>query len=135
MCSRAPESSSGSASIRGHRQSWREDVSNSARLLSVKGQGAYGEVERRTQGEESEKAVEDPASARAPARVWKRMAGRCCYSALGELTTSFRSSLAALLLAMGVTELLQAYVIHRDSSNAPLSAHLGEVQHGALTGR
>lgn len=42
----------------------------------VSGNGAsHGEEERRTQGEESEKAVEDPTSAIVAASNWRRMVG------------------------------------------------------------
>ena len=37
------------------------------------GGASYAEVDSRTQGDESEKAAEDPASARAPARIWRRI--------------------------------------------------------------
>ena len=69
----------------------------SIRVASICTRWPYAEVESRTQGEESENAVELPASARAPARVWKRMADDVALSPLESWTATFESYLAALV--------------------------------------
>lgn len=93
----------------------------------------YEEEEKRTQGEESEKAVEIPASARAPARVWKRMADDIALSPLD----SWRPPklLGRVAFPRYVMQLMGPYVTTALGAKPHFYAHLGEqrlVGHGLL---